>query len=77
MKENNGIVTGTVFVSLDAIIGGDLESLLDILSEKLTGSTLLSGTNYKFMPLSSTTESLCFKVTGDASLVLEEEDDAV
>ena len=72
-KENNGIVTGAVFVPLDAVIRGDLETLLDILSEKLTGSTLLSGMSYEFMPHSSSPESLCFQVTGDASLILEEE----
>ena len=76
-KENNGLVTGAVFVSLDAIIDGNLETFLDILSEKLTGSTLLSGTDYEFMPHSSSADSLCFKVTGDVSLVLEEGDDAV
>lgn len=71
--ENNGIVTGAVFVSLDAIIGGNLETLLDILSEKLTGSTLLCGTAYEFMPESSSSTTLCFKVSGDASMILESE----
>lgn len=74
-QENNGIVTGAVFVPLGAIIGGDRESFLDILSEKLTGSTLLCGTAYEFMPESSSSTSLCFKVSGDASWVLEGEDE--
>ena len=77
MKEmaakNNGYVEGIVFIDLCFLMDNDFETILDELSEKLTGSTLLMGVEYTHIPEKSTVDTLCFKVSGDASELLEAE----
>lgn len=79
MKEmaakNNGYVEGIVFIDLCFLIVNDFDAIMDEMSEKLTGSTLLMGTTYTLIPEKSTENTLCFKVSGDASEILEGEDE--
>lgn len=66
-EANNGIVTGAVFVDLKTVIDTDMETFLEILSEKLTGTFLLYGTEFRLMPESCSSDTLCFAVSGDVS----------
>ena len=74
--DGNGIVTGLVAVPVSDIIGTDLEGFLDMVSEKLTGSPCLMGTDYKAVSIENPNTAdaeIVFEVTGDASMVLDEE----
>ena len=64
---DNNIVYG--WVSLHQVIDNDFESFLDNLSLKLTGTELLSGTNYEL--ICNNDDNLIFYVEGDVSLILE------
>ncbi len=66
--ENEGYITGTVPVDLSEIIEGDLESFLDLLSEKVTGTELLTDITYEIVGFE---EAILFiKVTGDVSSIV-------
>lgn len=67
--EKNQKVQGVVEVELSEIVNRDLESFLDLISDKLTNTWLLSGTDYELVGHKGNT--LHLKVTGDAGLVLE------
>ena len=56
-------------------MNNDFESILDEMSEKLTGGPLLMDITYEHIPAASSVDTLCFKVSGDASDVLEGEFD--
>lgn len=45
--DKNGYITGNVVANLTEIIDADLESFLDILSIRLTGSDLLTDISYE------------------------------
>lgn len=66
---DNNIVYGWVSLPLYQVINNDLESFLDNLSLKLTGTELLSGTNYELV--CNDNDNLIFYVEGDVSLILE------
>lgn len=67
--DDNNIVYGWVSLSLHQVIDTDFESFLDNLSLKLTGTELLSGTNYEL--ICNDDDNLIFYVEGDISLILE------
>lgn len=67
--DDNNIVYGWVSLPLHQVIDDDFESLLDNLSLKLTGTELLSGTDYKLV--CNDDDNLIFYVAGDISLILE------
>ena len=66
--ENYGYMTGVVAVDLSEIIEGDLESFLDLLSEKLTDTELLMDVTYEIAGFEE--NGLFLKVTGDVSNIV-------
>lgn len=66
---DNNIVYGWVSLPLHQVIDFDFENFLDQLSLKLTGTELLSGTNYELV--CNDADNLIFYVEGDISLILE------
>lgn len=67
--DDNNIVYGWVSLPLHQVINNNFESFLDNLSLKLTGTELLSGTNYEL--ICNDDDNLIFYVEGDVSLILE------
>lgn len=67
--DDNNIVYGWVSMPLHQVIDNDFESFLDRLSLKLTGTELLSGTNYELV--CNDNDNLIFYVEGDISLIIE------
>lgn len=67
--DDNNIVSGWVSLPLHQVINTDFENFLDNLSLKLTGTELLSGTDYKLV--CNDDDNLIFYVAGDISLILE------
>lgn len=67
--DDNNIVYGWVSLPLHQVIDNDFERFLDNLSLKLTGTELLSGTNYELV--CNADDNLIFYVEGDVSLILE------
>ena len=68
-----GCYVGTVEIDLAEVIHLDHEGFLDLVSEKATGSLLLSDINTKL--IGHRGETLILQVTGDASMIKEDEDD--
>lgn len=66
---DNNIVHGWVSLPLHQVIDNDFEDFLDRLSLKLTGTELLSGTNYELV--CNDDDNLIFYVEGDISLIIE------
>lgn len=67
--DDNNIVYGWVSMPLHQVIDNDFESFLDRLSLKLTGTELLSGTNYELV--CNDNDNLIFYVEGDISLIVK------
>lgn len=61
-KANDGIVKGKVVVDLYEVIDNDIESFLDLISERLTGDTLLMDVHFEI--LSGEKNSLILMVSG-------------
>ena len=72
---NCGFIKGAIFIGLDILMNNNSDEIMCLMSEKLTGSRLLKSPDYTFIPASSSEDSLCFEVTGDATSILEEYDD--
>lgn len=70
-KTENNIITGNVSIPLTDIIHGDIETLLDTLSNALTGTTLLMDISYA--PIEVSDDNIIFQVSGDVSMILDEE----
>lgn len=51
----------------------DIETFLDTLSTKLTGTTVLHDINYEFIG-NDNNNNLIFRVTGDIDLIINDED---
>ena len=68
-REEDGFITGRVLLDLEALIGADLESFLDQLSESLVGSSLGMDISYEAVAISE--GSIVFQVTLDPTMVLE------
>jgi hypothetical protein len=71
MQDKDCMVCGVIAVDIHEFINNDLESFLDLISERLTGSPLLSDLDYKI--LGNKGDDIFLKVTGDASLILDGE----
>ena len=72
--DENGYVSGEVVIELGDIIDGDLESLLDELSERLIGT--VCGCDIQYECKSITPDgTITITVTLDASGELDEDDD--
>lgn len=71
-RDENNYVTGYVQLHIEDIIHNDYESLLDLLSERLTNSILLMDINYDVVAIKDVNE-IIFKVSGDVSAILNEE----
>lgn len=68
--EIDGYVSGVVTVDLSEFIDNDIEGVLDILSERLTDSPLLSDINYEVVGHDG--DTLHVKVTGDIVEIISE-----
>lgn len=68
-------IEGYIEVSLDEIIKRDYEEFLDLISEKLTGSILLREVVYKIIGLNDQNNNIILFVSGDATIILEDEID--
>ncbi|MCA1320547.1 hypothetical protein LC085_11550 [Bacillus tianshenii] len=73
-KDENNYVEGVLPVSLSNIIDNDLEGFLDIISEDLVGSPTLMDVNYSVVGHQDEWTVL-IKVSGDASQILDEEEE--
>lgn len=70
MKKAKGRwVEGVVPIDLSDFINCDLEGILDIMSERLTGSGLLSDISYEVV--GHRKDELHIKVAGSAELILD------
>lgn len=65
--DSDGWVRGVIRVELSELISNDLEGVLDILSERLTGSGLLSDITYDVV--GNDGDTLFVRVSGDAGLI--------
>lgn len=65
-KENNNRIEGVIKIEMAQIIHSDMEEFLDIISEKLTGSCLLSDISYKIVGHESD-YTILLLVSGDIS----------
>lgn len=71
--DEHGHVSGIVAIDLTDLIDGDLESVLDLLSERLVGSTL--GMEIDYSPVHVQDDGvLLMRVTLDPSMVLDDTD---
>lgn len=75
VMDEDCILEGKVKVELSHIIDGDLESFLDLLDEKLTGSLMLQEINYEMIKCIPKENSIIFNVSGDISDRIDEIED--
>jgi hypothetical protein len=68
-RDENGFISGLVLVDISDIIDGDLESLLDTVSEKLVGSPL--GMEIEYKPVGALNGDIVMRVTLDPTMVLD------
>lgn len=64
------IVSGVVPIDLDEIVDRDIEEFLDLLSFRLTGSTLLMDIEYKVVGHAG--DTIHIEVNGDPSMIIEQ-----
>lgn len=69
-----GMVEGVVAVELDDLIDNDRDRVMEILAELLVDSTGLEDIEYEMVGIDG--DLLHLRVSGDASSILEEEDEA-
>jgi len=69
-KDPDGYIGGVVGVDLNEIIGSDLESFLNMLSTRLTGSDVLSDISYRVVG-HQRDGTILIEVIGDPSSALE------
>ena len=69
--DSNGYVTANIEVEVATIINHDLEGFLDALSLAVTGTEVL--TDITYTPFAVKGESIIFTVSGNISLVLEDD----
>lgn len=65
-------IDGIIFLSLNEIIGGDIETFDTKLSERLTGTDLLLDIHYALLGVDVVNDKLYFRVEGDPSMILEQ-----
>lgn len=72
--EDDGRVYGVVSVDVNDLINGNMDTVLDLLSEKLTGSESLSDITFSVVGLKPP-GTLYVEVGGDPALILEHNED--
>lgn len=72
MKDEDNKVEGIVLTSTTELIEGDRDQLLDTLSERLTGSTLLYDMDFTFLGQIDE-ENMMVKVSGNVTDILKQE----
>ncbi len=70
----NEDVKGIIEVDTEVFHSRDLEQFHDHIAEQLTGSPALKSTNYKVVSVRRNGFTLLLEVTGDASLIVNEDD---
>lgn len=70
--EPHGYAIGVVTVDLSDFIDNDLEGILDLLSERLTGGSSLMDIAYKVVGHDG--DALHIEVSGDVSMILDQDD---
>ena len=73
-RDENNYVEGYVQLHVSDLIDSDYEKFLDLLSVSLVDSDLLMDITYEIVKLADAKNELIFKVRGDASSVVEEEE---
>jgi len=68
-KKNNGWIYGVVLVYLSEVMRLDLDGLLDLISNRLTGTDILMQASYEIV--GHTQDTILLFVEGDASAILE------
>ena len=72
-RDENNYVAGYVRLHISDVVGTDLESFLNLLSESLVGNELLMDIQYDVVATTNDDE-IIFKVTGDVSSILDDEE---
>lgn len=73
LRDENNYITGLITICVYDMIDMDIETFLDTLSTKLTGTTILHDINYEFIG-NDNNDNLIFRVTGDLDLIINDED---
>ena len=73
--DDSGFITGVIKLDLSNLIDNVLEAILDDIAERLVGSPLLMEVSYRIVGHEGDT-TLLLEVSGDASAVLREGDEA-
>lgn len=74
-RDENNYVEGYVQIHISEMIDNDYEAFLDAISEELVGSDLLMDVNYDVVGLADEPNELILKVSGDASAIVESEEE--
>jgi len=72
-RDDNNYVEGYVQLHISSLIDNDYESFLDLLSISLVDSDLLMDINYDVVALAEDKNELIFRVSGDATTIIETE----
>lgn len=67
--DKEGYITGVVEIDLPEVIRRDFDEFLDLISEKLVGSSLLEDISYRIV--GHTAEAIHLEVTGDPRDAIE------
>lgn len=70
LLDGEGSITVIVEVGLDELIDNDLEGILDIISDKVLGTSILMDFSYEVSGVAGS-QGIYMKVTGDPSQALE------
>lgn len=71
MHQAVGRVSGAVYLDWSTVTLLSSDSLFDMLSERLTGSRLLTDIRTELVPSACTPTQVCIKITGDPFFILE------
>ena len=76
-RDENNFVEGYIQIHISDMIDNDYEGFLEFISEKLVGSDLLMDVNYEVVAQAKKMfpNELILKVTGDASTIVESEEE--
>lgn len=72
--DDDRYITANILVDISELINNDFEGVLDILSERVTGTLLLMDINYTVID-TLPDDMLVMQVSGDVSNIIEEDDD--
>jgi hypothetical protein len=71
LPDDRGFISGEVRISINDLMNHNISELMDMMSERLTGSPLLA--DFSFAVLRAEDQMIVFQVTGDVSMILETE----